>query len=154
MRFLFYDRIIEMDIKKYAKATKMVSLADEYFPEHYPRCPIMPMTLVIETLAQLAGWLVVVSRDFRVGVILVLIEGVRLYRQVRPGDELILEVWILYSHHEGATLRGEVRIGNEIIAKIDRLVFAGQVVTDMEYINRERERFRYLSGEFKLSGDS
>lgn len=92
MRFLFYDRILELEVRKRALARKVVALSEEFFPEHYPRRPIMPATLLIETMAQTAGWLSVVSNDFAVDTVLGLIEGVQIFDQVRPGDVLTVEV--------------------------------------------------------------
>ena len=149
MRFLLYDRIIEMEMGKRALATKLVPMSEEYFPEHYSRRAVMPATLIIEAVAQLAGWLNVASCDFKIETALAMVEGVQIHRQVRPGDSLILEVWMLYPHHDGATLRGEVRMEKKIIAAVDRLVFGNRVSADKEHASRERERFRYLSGEFQ-----
>ena len=44
MRFLFYDRIIEMELGKHAVATRSISVADEFLLDHYSRKPLMPAT--------------------------------------------------------------------------------------------------------------
>jgi len=150
LRFLFYDRILEMEPGKHARAEKLVTLADEYFPEHYPRRPVMPGTLIMESLSQLAGWLNIVSWEFKADTVMVLVEGVRIHRQVRPGDLMTLETWMLYTHPDGSTIRGEVRSDKEIIAAVDRVVFANRKVTDEREIQRKREVFRYYSGDFPL----
>lgn len=154
MRFLFYDRILELEIGKHARAVKLVTMADEYFTDHYPRRAIMPATLVVECLAQLAGWLNVASNGFNVTTVLCLIENARIYRQVEPGDGLTLEVSMLYSHRDGVTTRGEARVGSEVVATVDRLVLANQFVNDDSFVRRERERFHYLSGGYELSETS
>jgi len=55
VRFLFCDRILELEPGKRALATKMVSLSEEFLPDHYARQPVMPSTMVMECLAQLAA---------------------------------------------------------------------------------------------------
>ena len=150
MRFLFYDRILEMEPGKHALAVKLVPLADEYFTEHYPRQPIMPGTMIMESLAQLAGWLNIASCEFKAETVLVLIEDVHIYHRVQPGDLLMLEVWMLYSHPDGSTIRGEVRGDKKIIAAVDRVVFANRMVTSESEIKRKRGIFRYYSGDFQL----
>ena len=35
VRFLYYDRILEMDLGKHAVATKAISIGDEFLAEHY-----------------------------------------------------------------------------------------------------------------------
>lgn len=139
-----------MEPGKHALAEKLVTLADEYFPEHYPRRPVMPGTLIVESLAQLAGWLNITSWEFKADTVMVLLEGIRIHRQVRPGDLLMLEVWMLYSHPDGATIRGEARSDKEVIAAVDRVVFANRKITDEMEIKRKRELFRYYSGDFQL----
>ncbi len=148
MRFLFYDRILEMERGKRALATKLVSIADEYLDEHYGRRALMPATLVIECLAQVSGWLNLVTRDFSIRMVLGLIEGARLYRPVRPGDTLSLEVWMLYAHADGATARGEARVGTETVAVVERMMFVNQTVHDAAFAQEQRERFHYLSGGY------
>lgn len=153
MRFLFYDRILEMEIGKRALAKKMVALADEYFPEHYPRRAVMPPTLLLEAIAQVAGWLNVASSNFAIETILGLIEGVQIYQQVYPGDTLTIEVWMLFSHRDGATLKGEVRIEGDIVATADRMVFGNKYITDRHSISEKKERFQYLSGKIHIAGE-
>lgn len=152
MRFLFYDRILALEIGQRALALKAVALSEEFFPEHYPRRPIMPATLLVETMAQVAGWLNVVSNNFAVDTVLVLVEGVRIVEQARPGDLLTVEVHMMFQHHEGSTLKGEICRDQDTIATVDRMVFANGRVSDTGAIERERERFAYLSGNYDLDG--
>ncbi len=154
MRFLLYDKILQIEPGQHAHGRKMVALADEYFPEHYPRRAVMPATLLIEAMAQVAGWLNVVSRGFMIGTVLGLIDGVRIYRQVYPGDALDIEVQMLFSHPDGATLRGEIRTGGELVATAERLIFANHKVQDENYAVRERKRFAYLGGVFQAEGEN
>ncbi len=150
MRFIFFDRIVEMELGKHALATKAVPISDEYFPGHYARRAVMPPVLILECMAQLGGWLNIAGCNMAAETVLALVEGVHFYRQVRAGDLLTIEVWMLYSHADGATLRGEVRIGNELAASVERMVFGHQVSSDKNYLKIVEEHFRYLSGEYKL----
>jgi 3-hydroxyacyl-[acyl-carrier-protein] dehydratase len=150
VRFLFFDRIVEMELGKHALATKAVPVSDEYFPGHYERRAVMPPTLVLECIAQLGGWLNIAGCNMAIETVLALVEGVRFYRQVRAGDSLTIEVWMLYSHKDGATLRGEVRVGDELAASVERMVFGHQVSSDESYRKVVEEHFRYLSGEYRL----
>ena len=148
MRFLFFDRFLEMELGKRALAIKSVSLADEYFPEHYPRTAIMPATLVVECLAQVGGWLHIASNGFSIRTVLGLIEGVTILRQTRPGDQLLLAVSTLYVHQDGATLAGEARVGDEVVVRVERMLFASERVRDAGFSARERALFDYVSGGF------
>ncbi|MDQ5822894.1 MAG: beta-hydroxyacyl-ACP dehydratase [Chloroflexota bacterium] len=150
MRFLLYDRILDLEPGKRILAVKMVTLADEFLGEHYPRRAIMPPTLVLEALAQAAGWLHLVTQNFNIRMVLALVEGVTYTRPVVPGDELRLEAWTLYTHGGGVTARAEARVGGDLVAAVERLVLAHEEVDDDDFVMQQRERFRYVSGGFVL----
>ncbi|HBY94867.1 MAG TPA: hypothetical protein DEP84_13070 [Chloroflexi bacterium] len=153
MRFLFLDRILEVERGKRLLATKTASIMDEYFTMHYARQPLMPAALVIECLAQAGGWLNIISRDFRVRTVLGLLEEAQIRRPVRAGDLLIVEAQMMYMHVDGATLRGEVRVDSEVVATVGRLVFANETVQDVAFAERQREHFHYVAGGYRLSQD-
>jgi 3-hydroxyacyl-[acyl-carrier-protein] dehydratase len=68
---------------------------EPYFEGHFPGYPVMPAVLVIEALAQLASILAwkISGRSPGDGTIIFFaaIDNARFRRQVRPGDQLILE---------------------------------------------------------------
>jgi 3-hydroxyacyl-[acyl-carrier-protein] dehydratase len=146
MRFLFYDRMVDMQPGKHALATKAISMGDEFFPDHYARRPVMPSTLVLESVTQVAGWLYIVTSDFAISTVLGLVEGVEVLGDARAGETLELEAWMEYGHREGATLRGVARSNGNEILRAKRLVFASRPLTDAANIQEARELFRYLSG--------
>ena len=146
MRFLFVDQILEAEPGNRLLASKTIGNMDEYLASHYPRRPLVPPTLVIECLAQAGGWLNLISRDFGVKTVLGLIEGVRVHRDVRPGEVLSLEVWLEYAHQDGATVRAEARVGRESVMTVERLMFVHQWTTDAEFSRLQRERFANLTG--------
>lgn len=154
MRFLFVDSILELEGGKRILATKAITAMDEYLTAHYPRRPVVPPTLVLESLAQTGGWLNLISRDFKVKTILVLIEGVRVHRQVRLGDTLFLEVQLLYAHSDGVTVRGEARVDSELVVTVDRIIFAHEVTSEESFAEESRERFRYLSSRLSALKES
>jgi len=153
VRFLLLDRILEFERDKRLVATKTATLAERFLTEHYARRPIVPATLVIESLAQAGGWLNVISRDFRLKVVLAVVEGVRLGRPVRPGEPLLIEAVMLYAHVDGVTVRGEARVDSETVASVERMVFAHESVEDEAFARTQRERFQYVSGGLRLPLD-
>ena len=56
--------------RRYAKAIKYVSLAEDHLHDHFPGYPVMPNSLVIEGLAQTGGLLVCEHNQFTEKVIL------------------------------------------------------------------------------------
>ena len=153
MRFLFFDRILELEPGARALATKSVSVSDECLPEHYRRRPVMPVTLVVEALAQLAGWLHTITQGFAIRTVLGLMEGVRVFGEVKPGVTLLLEVWTDFAHKDGATLHGEARVDGQVVLSVERFLFASRPEKDAAFIQKRREVFRYMSGDFRLPGE-
>lgn len=76
MRWIWIDRILELDKAKRCVAIKNVSLAEEVLHDHFPATPqraavpVLPNTLIIEGMAQTAGIMVGHANDFKEKVIL------------------------------------------------------------------------------------
>ena len=90
---LLIDRVIEMDGYKRAVGIKNVTYNEPFFQGHFPGQPIMPGVLQIEAMAQLAGALLMRRADTKASVaVLIALDGVRLRKNVTPGDQLRIEV--------------------------------------------------------------
>jgi 3-hydroxyacyl-[acyl-carrier-protein] dehydratase len=151
MRFLFYDRILEMELGKRAVATKAISIGDEFLWEHYSRRPIMPPTLVLECMTQVGGWLYIATKEFSISIVLALLQGVKVHGHARPGDTIRIETWLNYEHREGATMRAEAQVDGRPVMSAERLVFACRPLKEPDHIRRSREMFGYLSGGYELN---
>lgn len=147
MRFIFYDDMVSMTPGQHALAKKAISIGDEFLPSHYDRKPLMPSTLVLEAVTQVAGWLYIVTSQFAISTVLGLVENVRVLGDARPGQTLDLEAWIDFHHREGATLHGVARVEGREILRAERLVFASRPLNDPAKIAESKAFFRYLGGE-------
>ncbi|MBT8763272.1 3-hydroxyacyl-ACP dehydratase FabZ [Desulfohalobiaceae bacterium Ax17] len=99
--FLLVDRVLEFEPFKYLKAIKSVTINEPFFQGHFPAFPVMPGVLILESLAQAGGILVVKSIPEKMeGKIFLFtgIEKVRFRRSVFPGDQMVLEVG--YERHK------------------------------------------------------
>ncbi|MGH8802292.1 MAG: 3-hydroxyacyl-ACP dehydratase FabZ, partial [Casimicrobiaceae bacterium] len=87
---LLVDRVLEWEAGKFIRGIKNVTVNEPFFQGHFPGNPVMPGVLVIESMAQLAGLLTMLSDVARQdGSQLVLFAGIddaRFKRQVVPGD--------------------------------------------------------------------
>ena len=55
MRFLFVDRILELEPGRSIKAEHVFSSEEDFFKDHFPGFPIVPGVLLTEMMAQTAG---------------------------------------------------------------------------------------------------
>ena len=119
MRWIWIDRFIEFERGKKATAIKNVSLAEEHLHDHWEAYPIMPVTLMIEGMAQTAGILVGQARDFKEKVILAKVAKAELNELVTPGDQITYEAEIDTIAPEAASTRGRVLKNGRPIGEID-----------------------------------
>src|SRR3954471_6462011 len=119
MRWIWIDRFLEFHRGKSAKALKNLSLAEDYFADHFPGYPVMPGPLILEGLAQTGGILVGEANDFREKVVLAKIPSARFHRDVLAGEQLIYEVEMVHLRPEGASVQGRVYAGTELVAEAE-----------------------------------
>ncbi|MCZ8533468.1 3-hydroxyacyl-ACP dehydratase FabZ [Psychrobacillus psychrodurans] len=93
--FLLVDKILELEEGKRAVGIKNVTANEEFFNGHFPYYPVMPGVLIVEALAQVSA-VVMLTKEGNQGRLglLVGIDKCRFKQQVKPGDQLRLEIEI------------------------------------------------------------
>ena len=119
MRWVWIDRFLEFESRKKAVAIKNLSMAEDVFTEHFPGFPVMPAPLLIEGLAQTGGILVGEANDFREKVVLAKIPHARFFREAFAGEQLTLTAEVEVIREEGASVKGTIHSGNELIAEAE-----------------------------------
>lgn len=110
MRWILIDKFIDFESGKRAVAVKTCSLGEDHIHDLYPDFPIMPHSLMIESMAQTAGMLVGEAREFRHKVILAKITRATFFRIIRPGNVITLDASIDQLNDTGASITGVVRL--------------------------------------------
>src|SRR5436309_9913512 len=116
MRWIWIDRFLEFHSGRSAKAVKNLSLAEDYFADHFPGYPVMPACLILEGLAQTGGILVGEANQFREKVVLAKVPAAKFYRDAAPGEQLTYTAEVVDLRPEGAVVRGRVTSGTEVVA--------------------------------------
>ena len=116
MRFLLVDRILSLERGKGAVGIKNVTMSEEFLAHHFPDRPIMPETLIVEALVQLADWIVREQTDFRCLGLATGFNRLKFRRVIRPGDQLRLEVEMVSLTQETAEARGKAFRGDTLAA--------------------------------------
>ena len=93
--FLLVDRDEKLDEHKYVKAYKNITNSEPFFTGHFPGKKVMPGVLIVESMAQTSGALVVSSFGKEAMgklVYFMSIDKARFRQMVVPGDQLFIEV--------------------------------------------------------------
>lgn len=118
MRWIWIDRILELERGKRAVAIKNVSAAEEVLHDHFPADssagmpaePVLPNTLIIEGMAQTGGILVGHANDFKEKVILAKIGKAKFTAAARPGYTLRYTASVDRIDAAGALVTGAVEL--------------------------------------------
>ena len=117
--FLLIDGIEEMERWKRIVGIKNVTINEHYFQGHFPGKPIMPGVLIIESMAQTGGLLLLQEVADRENKLLyfVAIDNARFRRPVVPGDQLRLVMNVLAWRNGFCKLQGRATVQGEVAAE-------------------------------------
>jgi 3-hydroxyacyl-[acyl-carrier-protein] dehydratase len=91
--FLLVDRLDELEPGVSAVGRKNVTANEQFFSGHWPHRQVMPAVLIVESMAQVSGTMLVGSRGLRgKNAYFVGINKARFRKSVVPGDALIIRV--------------------------------------------------------------
>ncbi|MDF2065587.1 3-hydroxyacyl-ACP dehydratase FabZ [Bacillus sp. Cr_A10] len=122
--FLLVDKILELDEGKRAVGIKNVTANEEFFKGHFPSYPVMPGVLIVEALAQVSA-VVMLTKEGNEGRLGLLagIDNCRFKKQVKPGDQLRLEVEITRLKGPIGKGKGIATVDGELVCESE-LIFA------------------------------
>jgi 3-hydroxyacyl-[acyl-carrier-protein] dehydratase len=149
MRFLLVDRILDCPTTGPVRGLKQVAMSEDVLEHHFPGNPIMPGSLLLEALVQLAGWQVAFRTGFGETALLAGVRRCAFYGFVRPGDTVELEVEAL-SEVDGLrqAYRGTGRVAGakKIMAEVEVELVP---LAELEYRRQHERSFRQLCGDWR-----
>src|SRR5262249_26955195 len=119
VRWIWIDRFLDFQSGKSARAVKTLSLAEEYFEDHFPGYPVMPACLILEGMAQTGGILVGEANQFKEKVVLAKIPRATFHREMLAGETLVYEAEVLHMRPEGASVSARVLVEGQVTAEAE-----------------------------------
>ncbi|WP_421878761.1 3-hydroxyacyl-ACP dehydratase FabZ [Pacificispira sp.] len=118
--FLMIDKVREVIPYERAVGIKCVSMGEPHFQGHFPGKPVMPGVLIIESMAQTAGVMVVTSLGPESEgklVYFMSVEEAKFRRPVEPGD--YMEVHVTKKQNRGQVwkFKGEAYVDGKLCAE-------------------------------------
>ena len=124
MRFLYYDAIENIEKDKAITGIKTFALSEEFFRHHFKKTALVPGVIYIEAMAQLLGWLIIYSHDFKLSAIMSLVEDVTVSPKLRPGFKAEIHGEIISTSRRDSLGKAWITIDGEIVASMNRIIYS------------------------------
>jgi 3-hydroxyacyl-[acyl-carrier-protein] dehydratase len=114
--FQLIDRIIDISVSdRKIRTEATVPTTNTIFEGHFPGFPLMPGVLLIETMAQTSGWLVVAVNRFERMAFLAAVKDAKFRMFVTPGQKLSVTAALLHEGSGYAVTRASIALGGKPI---------------------------------------
>ncbi len=124
---LLVDRVTEVS-KDGGKGYKNVTMNDQFFLGHFPGAPVMPGVLIVEGMAQCAGFIAMKVQELEGGadqeekiIFFMTINNVKFRRPVKPGDKLDYQIQILKFGGKIGKFQGHAYVDGELCAEAEMM---------------------------------
>jgi 3-hydroxyacyl-[acyl-carrier-protein] dehydratase len=108
--FKLIDRIVAVDLgARTIEVEANVPTISTIFEGHFPGYPLMPGVLLLETMAQTSGWLVIAATGFSKMPFLAAFKDAKLRSFVTPGMALMVTATLLHEGSGYAVARAEIK---------------------------------------------
>jgi 3-hydroxyacyl-[acyl-carrier-protein] dehydratase len=143
MRLLLYDRITILAPGESITGIKTFCLSEEYFRKHFSKEALIPGVMFIEAMAQLLGWLIIHTHDFRLSAVMSLIEDVKVAPDLRPGFSAEISGRLVSTSMSDSLGSARMSVEGREIASIGRIIYVHSSMADQDALRR---MFRYYGG--------
>lgn len=119
--FLLVDRIVELKMGEKVVGLKNVTINEPFFQGHFPGQMVMPGVLILESMAQAGGILLLnsVPEPKNTLVFFMGINNAKFRKTVVPGDQLILEVEFVKLRSKTVQMKAKAIVDNTLAAEAE-----------------------------------
>src|SRR5215217_7911522 len=118
--FQLVDRIVDLRLDERTIVVEArIPETSTIFEGHFPGYPLMPGVLLIETMAQTSGWLIIALTKFARMPFFVAVQGAKLRSFVMPGQVLSVSARLSHDGSGFARTKAEIRHDGKIVANAE-----------------------------------
>ncbi len=117
---LFVDKLCDIHLGEKAVGIKAVTVNEPFFQGHFPERPVMPGVLIVESMAQTAAALVMLTLGKEAEgklVYFMSIDGAKFRKPVEPGDLLELHVQKVQNRRSIWRFSAEGKVDGKVVAE-------------------------------------
>lgn len=115
--FQMIDTVVAFDRREgRLTANSTVPAESTVFEGHFPGMPIVPGVLLIETMAQAGGFMIIGRSDFSVMPFLMSVDKAKMRDFVKPETELVVEAELVHEGSGFAVTKGRITSGGKTLA--------------------------------------
>lgn len=113
--FKLIDRIADLNVgERTITVEAQVPQTNTIFEGHFPGYPLMPGVLLIESMAQTSGWLLIALLKFERMPFLASVKEAKMRDFVKPGDLLTIDASLSHDGSGFAVTEAKVRVNGKL----------------------------------------
>jgi 3-hydroxyacyl-[acyl-carrier-protein] dehydratase len=133
--FQLIDRIVDLNlVDRTIRSEAVVPMESTIFEGHFPGYPLMPGVLLIESMAQTSGWLVVAINRFERMPFLAQVKDAKFRTFVTPGQRMAVSAQLIHDGSGYAMTKASISIDDKPICD------ASLTFKVLEFPNEEMSR--------------
>jgi 3-hydroxyacyl-[acyl-carrier-protein] dehydratase len=118
--FLLLDRIVDLNVgDRTIRTQATVPTASTIFEGHFPGYPLMPGVLLIETMAQTSGWLIIALTKFTRMPFFAAVKEAKLRSFVTPRQVLAVSATLEHDGSGFAITKAEIHHDDKLICNAE-----------------------------------
>lgn len=113
--FHLIDRIADLNVgERTITVEAQVPQTSTIFEGHFPGYPLMPGVLLIESMAQTSGWLLIALMKFERMPFLAAVKEAKMRDFVKPGDLLTIDATVVHEGSGFAVTEAKIRVAGKL----------------------------------------